>query len=188
MYGKFRQIAKFIEIVDHSIQSGALNKQQALSVLDVGSGKGYLTFALYDYLSGHWSSDVSITGVDTKSDVVALLQHGLFIEKQADLITDVARTLLLESRGYTVKIIEFVSSEHSMKNTLIVAEKSKGAAPEKLDEYLALRSHFGFESQRLEMLLRAWFKIKKRKYNESEKDFERKPGKRVEENPSQKAG
>jgi SAM-dependent methyltransferase len=234
MYGKFRQIAKFIEIVDHSIQSGALNKQQALSVLDVGSGKGYLTFALYDYLSRKWSSDVSITGVDTKGDVVALcnkiaknvgfehlefkaqnvesyisekvdmlvalhacdtatdealfqgithgaklifcapccqhevsaqlraiksadplLQHGLFIEKQADLITDVARTLLLESRGYTVKIIEFVSSEHSMKNTLIVAEKSKGAAPEKLDEYLALRSHFGFESQRLEMLLRA---------------------------------
>jgi hypothetical protein len=81
-----------------------------------------------------------------------LLQHGLFIEKQADLITDVARTLLLESRGYTVKIIEFVSSEHSMKNTLIVAEKSKGA-PEKLEEYLALKSQFGFKSQRLELLL-----------------------------------
>jgi len=83
-----------------------------------------------------------------------LLQHGLFIEKQADLITDVARTLLLESRGYTVKIIEFVSSEHSMKNTLIVAEKNDKDASEKLEEYLALKSQFGFKSQRLELLLK----------------------------------
>jgi len=232
MYGKFRQIAKFIEIVDHSLKRGTLDTSRPISVLDVGSGKGYLTFALYEYLSQKWSEDVAVTGVDTKGDVVALcnsiaqkvgfehlafkaeniegfsstsidilvalhacdtatdealfqgikheaklifcapccqhevssqirttksqnplLQHGLFIEKQADLITDVARTLLLESRGYTVKIVEFVSSEHSMKNTLIVAEKSGAAMPEKLDEYLALKSQFEFKNQRLETLL-----------------------------------
>ena len=232
MYGKFRQIAKFIEIVDHSIKRDVLDSKQPLSVLDVGSGKGYLTFALYDYLSKKWGETVDVVGVDTKGDVVTLcntvaqnvgfkhlefkhqnvesftsekvdmlvalhacdtatdealfqgikhdaklifcapccqhevssqlranetdnplLQHGLFIEKQADLITDVARTLLLESRGYTVKIVEFVSSEHSMKNTLIVAEKSAVATPAKSDEYLALKSQFGFKSQRLELLL-----------------------------------
>lgn len=232
MYGKYRQIAKFIEIVNHSIKAGALKSKSAVSVLDVGSGKGYLTFALYDYLSGKWPDAANVTGVDTKGDVVnlcnkvarnvnferlefkhtnienftsqkidmlvalhacdtatdealfqgikneaelifcapccqhevssqlraiktadPLLQHGLFIEKQADLITDVARTLLLESRGYTVKIIEFVSSEHSMKNTLIVAEKSGEAAPKKLEAYLALKEQFGFEAQRLETLL-----------------------------------
>ena len=48
MYGKFRQIAKFIEIVDHSITRDVLDLTKPLSVLDVGSGKGYLTFALYD--------------------------------------------------------------------------------------------------------------------------------------------
>lgn len=232
MYGKFRQIAKFIEIVDHSLKRDVLEANRSLSVLDVGSGKGYLTFALYEYLSKKLPNGAAVTGVDTKSDVVALcnkiakkvnfeklefknenietflshrvdmlvalhacdtatdealyqgiknkaalifcapccqhevsaqlragktesplLQHGLFIEKQADLITDVARTLLLESRGYTVKIIEFVSSEHSMKNTLIVAEKSSEAVQAKYDEYLALKSQFKFESQRLELLL-----------------------------------
>ena len=70
------------------------------------------------------------------------------------MITDVARTLLLESCGYAVKVVEFVSSEHSMKNTLIVAEKSATATPEKRDEYLALKSQFGFNEQRLEVLLR----------------------------------
>ena len=232
MYGKFRQIAKFIEIVDHSLKRDVFGSQPTLSVLDVGSGKGYLTFALYEYLSKKWHKGVSITGVDTKEDVVALcnkiaqqvnfeglafkhenieqftskdidilvalhacdtatdealfqgiknnaklifcapccqhevssqlralptnsplLQHGLFIEKQADLITDVARTLLLESRGYAVKIIEFVSSEHSMKNTLIVAEKNQAENSKSLAEYKALKTQFGFANHRLETLL-----------------------------------
>jgi len=232
MYGKYRQIAKFIEIVDHSLKGTALDPKRPVSVLDVGSGKGYLTFALYDYLSEKHPAGTNVIGVDTKEDVVnlcnkvakkvnfenlkfkhqniesftahnidmlvalhacdtatdealfqgikhdaklifcapccqhevssqlraiktadPLLQHGLFIEKQADLITDVARTLLLESRGYAVKIIEFVSSEHSMKNTLIVAEKGNKASTKSLDEYLALKTQFGFSDQRLETLL-----------------------------------
>ena len=49
MARKWKQINKFVEIF-----SGALDKidhqDQALQVVDFGSGKGYLTFALYDYL------------------------------------------------------------------------------------------------------------------------------------------
>ena len=52
-------MAMFIEIVDHSLKRDVLDTNHPLSVLDVGSGKGYLTFALYEYLSKKWQKDVS---------------------------------------------------------------------------------------------------------------------------------
>lgn len=45
---KYRQINKYIEIVDHLIRDFPTDKM--ITIADMGSGKGYLTFALYDHL------------------------------------------------------------------------------------------------------------------------------------------
>src|SRR5439155_1066315 len=51
MEAKYRQLNKFIEIVGHLLQSSPLKNVDAIRVMDMGCGKGYLTFALYDYLT-----------------------------------------------------------------------------------------------------------------------------------------
>src|SRR5205085_2675864 len=44
---KYRQINKFVEILDSLLRSSPLKDASSVSVLDMGSGKGYLTFATY---------------------------------------------------------------------------------------------------------------------------------------------
>ena len=48
MQDKFKQINKYVEIIDGILRN--LNLEQSIKVVDMGAGKGYLTFALYDYL------------------------------------------------------------------------------------------------------------------------------------------
>ncbi|WP_111860306.1 class I SAM-dependent methyltransferase [Acinetobacter sp. CFCC 10889] len=72
MARKWKQINKFVEIF-----SGALEKieqpKQALHVVDFGSGKGYLTFALYDYLAKH-KVQPQVTGVELNPKMVEFCQ------------------------------------------------------------------------------------------------------------------
>ncbi len=234
MYSKFRQIAKFIEIVDSALKGINLSSQHPLQVVDIGAGKGYLTFALYEYLTKNQTKQPHITGIDRKADMVSLCnaaaersrfeglsfqcsdvevhktggidilialhacntatdeaifqgisakaeliicapccqheiapqlnlqgtdlaplsRHGLFKQRQSDLVTDIVRTLLLESAGYSVKVIEFISSEHTAKNIMIVGTKSdkvdRGSA---LAQYQAFKQAFGFKTHRLGVLL-----------------------------------
>jgi len=63
---KFRQINKFIEIVE----SVSANIDENAHILDFGCGKSYLTFALYYYLNVVLNKNVKITGIDLKEDVV----------------------------------------------------------------------------------------------------------------------
>ena len=54
MGDKYKQINKFIEIIDGLLKNEkVLLEKEALKVVDMGAGKGYLTFALYDYLKNH---------------------------------------------------------------------------------------------------------------------------------------
>lgn len=69
---KWRQINKFVEIVASLIDNSRLKDKNELRVVDMGSGKGYLTFALYDYLTTTRGIDVSITGVDARKELVEL--------------------------------------------------------------------------------------------------------------------
>jgi hypothetical protein len=226
---KFRQINKYIEIID------ALIRQQALPsdahIVDMGSGKGYLTFALYDYLHHQMNWGISMTGIELRSNLVefcndlankseyqqleflskdihdyhpekinmlialhacdiatdiaiakgiqadaeiivvapcchkqvrkamkhenelsAVLKHGILEERQAELITDGIRALLLEAHGYQTKVFEFISTEHTSKNLMITAVKSKpkeGA----LAQVQAIKKQFGIEFHYLEKLL-----------------------------------
>jgi len=52
------------------------------------------------------------------------LRHGIFLERQAEFVTDALRALLLECAGYRVKVFEFVSTEHTAKNLMIAATKT----------------------------------------------------------------
>ena len=80
------------------------------------------------------------------------LSHGIMKERMAEWLTDAIRVLLLESKGYKTKIMEFISSEHTSKNLLITAEKAK-ARPEALAEVAALKEQYGIDEHYLEKLI-----------------------------------
>ena len=50
-----------------------------------------------------------------------LLQHGVHLGQEAEMVTDSLRALLLEAAGYEARIFEFVSLEHTNKNKMILA-------------------------------------------------------------------
>ena len=233
MYSKYRQICRFVELFVERIERTQAVKQKRIKVLDIGSGKGYLTFAMYDQLTKA-GLDPKIDGVDTRSDMVDLcnaaaqksgfenlafhnmkaedfvqgyydaivalhacdtatddalfygirsksklivcapccqhevlmdlqkseassrkfISHGLFLQKQADLITDNSRVMLLRSQGYQVDVIDFVSTEHTQKNTLITAVKKGKPSLDRFHEYEAYKREFGFGGIKLEALMR----------------------------------
>jgi protein-L-isoaspartate O-methyltransferase len=233
---KYKQINHYIELLAPLLKK--LSAQEALHVVDMGAGKGYLTFALYDYLTHVCNMNATIVGVEYRKDLVqlcntiatqcnmaqlsfaqgsineyttpnisvlialhacdtatddaiykgikagaqlivvapcchkqiriamekstttneldTLLKHGIFMERQAEMITDTLRGLLLEYSGYTTKIMQFISDAHTPKNIMIVAEKkSKTDAQlnEILNKIIALKNYFGIDIHYLEQLL-----------------------------------
>lgn len=53
-----------------------------------------------------------------------VLKYGLLKERISALLTDGIRANLLESRGYSTQILEFIDMEHTPKNLLIRAVKN----------------------------------------------------------------
>ena len=234
---KFRQINKMVEIFAPLIQAipGDVPK-----IVDMGAGKGYLTFALYDYLVNVAKRPVEMVGVEYRAELVELcneiarqsgfdglrfeqgsiidydasgadavialhacdtatddaifkgissgaslitvapcchkqirrqmeahpnststldflLRHGTFLERQAEMVTDGLRSLLLEQHGYKTKVFEFISDAHTPKNVLIVAEKQNKPADtqEVADKIAATKAFFGIDYHHLERLLSA---------------------------------
>lgn len=235
MSAKFKQICKFVEIIDAQLRAAPLGERSVLRIADIGSGKGYLTFALYDHLTRQMQLDAKVVGIEQRDDLVRLcnqvseqsalsglrfqtsraeeaglerldvlialhacntatdaaifqgVRHGaalivcapcchqelapqlaianaelaplarfgLMKQRQAELVTDTARALLLEAVGYKVNVFEFISTEHTDKNVMIAAVKSDHAnAAAALASYAGLKSCFGFQLQKLELLLR----------------------------------
>jgi len=106
MEAKFRQINKFVEVLEHLMteaglvtgnQSGGGRRKEALSasesgarnsessqalltpaapdelrVVDMGCGKGYLTFATYDWLQRRGWRSATVRGIESRPDLVAL--------------------------------------------------------------------------------------------------------------------
>ncbi len=204
MTDKFRQIQKFAELLSHlsgeAFPPGTGSADAPLRVADMGSGKGYLTFAVASLLG----TRALVRGVEVRPELVALcnkvatdhglathlqfvagaitqtpldhcdilialhacdtatddalargvaagarllvvapccqkelrrqlkappvlagaLRHGIFQERQAEFVTDALRALLLEYAGYSTKVFEFISTEHTAKNLMIAAVKS----------------------------------------------------------------
>jgi SAM-dependent methyltransferase len=72
-YDKFRQINRFVEFIDDALAH--LPKDRPVRILDFGSGKSYLTFALYHYLRVEKGLDLRVTGLDLKKEVIEECQR-----------------------------------------------------------------------------------------------------------------
>lgn len=197
-YDKFKQINRFVEFIDDALKYLPQNRQ--IKILDFGSGKSYLTFALYHYLHIEKGLNIRVTGLDLKKDVInmcdqiakdlkydnldfkvgdigdyadeekvdmvvtlhacdvatdlalakavkwgaqvilsvpccqhelrnqldapeldIMLKHGFIKEQFSAIATDSLRAELLNLVGYETQLLEFISMEHTPKNTLIRA-------------------------------------------------------------------
>jgi SAM-dependent methyltransferase len=67
-YNKFKQINRFLEMVDDLYKGIAPG--ESLHAVDFGCGKSYLTFALYHYFKNIKKIDIEITGIDLKQEVI----------------------------------------------------------------------------------------------------------------------
>ena len=72
-YDKFRQINRFIEFIDDALAH--LPQDRTVRILDFGSGKSYLAFALYHYLRIEKGLDLRVTGLDLKKEVIEECQQ-----------------------------------------------------------------------------------------------------------------
>ncbi|MDR9502550.1 MAG: SAM-dependent methyltransferase [Desulfurivibrionaceae bacterium] len=72
MARKWKQINKFIEVLDHALASSNLPPKERLQVVDFGSGKGYLTFAMEEHLRRRLGLAAQVTGVELREDLVLL--------------------------------------------------------------------------------------------------------------------
>lgn len=74
-----------------------------------------------------------------------ILKHGIFKARQADLLTDGLRCLLLEAAGYSVTAQEYVSPVETPKNLLIKAYKDSNRSEEAKNEYFRLKEMLNVE-------------------------------------------
>ena len=244
MSRKWKQINKFVEVFASALQASRLldagtdapAAQRAVRVVDFGAGKGYLTFAVHDYLLQQPGIHAQVTGVELRPVMVRLghavvaqlglvglrfdegdvrsravqpidvmialhacdtatdhaihlglrggaavilcspcchkelrpqllsphplrpiLQHGVHLGQQAEMLTDGLRAMLLDACGYDTQVFEFVALEHTQKNKMILAVKR--AQPRPADAVWAqiddIKAFYGIRDQCLEALLRA---------------------------------
>ena len=229
MQHKFKQIYKYAEIVESLVKP--MKFDGTVHIADMGAGKGYLTFALYELLTQKLNMSVDIKGVEIRPDLVlkineiiesnhlkglefvessiqdfhpekldvlialhacntatddaiasgiragaelivcapcchkqirqemersgrydAITRYGIFLERQAVMITDTIRALILEYFGYKTQVMEFIEMEHTPKNVLLVGRKtSKEPDKAKITQQIAdLKAQYGIRKHYLE--------------------------------------
>jgi hypothetical protein len=89
------------------------------------------------------------------SVLAPMLQHGIHLGQEAEMVTDSLRALLLEAHGYQTKVFEFISLEHTSKNKMILATKRKQAKDpsQVLAQIATIKQFYGIEQHCLEQLL-----------------------------------
>jgi hypothetical protein len=230
MADKHRQIHKFVEILSHLAAAAPFAPNRPLQIADMGCGKGYLTFATYDYFNLVAGRPAHVQGIEAREDLAQLcngvaratkreqlaftsgtidsaqldaldvlialhacdtatddalgrgikagaalivvapccqkelraqlraapvlapaLKHGIFQERHAEFATDALRALLLEWAGYDAKVFEFISTEHTAKNTMITATKRAGPGRDQASaaKVRELAAFYGIKTQAL---------------------------------------
>lgn len=76
----------------------------------------------------------------------SITQHGILLERQAEILTDTIRSLILEEYGYRTDIFEFVSTEHTSKNLMIRAVYT-GNKKDNRNKIYQLMQTFGLSKQ-----------------------------------------
>jgi hypothetical protein len=71
MADKLRQVERFVEILGHLVDGCALRDAKSVRVCDMGSGKGYLTFATHEFFRARGFA-AEVTGVEQRADMVEL--------------------------------------------------------------------------------------------------------------------
>ena len=234
MSRKWKQINKFIEIFSQALEQSPLKNDDTMQVVDFGSGKGYLTFALHDYLRSTLHNQSQVTGVELRESLASLcnkaattlehhglnfvcgdvkthapkhtdvmialhacdiatdyaihygiranasiimcspcchkqirpqmqapaivkpmLKYGVHLGLEAEMITDSLRALLLEAHGYSTKVFEFISLEHTNKNKMILAIKKTAVTDntELLKQIAEIKAFYSISEHCLEQLL-----------------------------------
>ena len=76
MGDKFRQIERFVDLLASAFHESRLDAAGAgaepVTVCDMGSGKGYLTFAAYDYFARVEKMGARITGIEAREELVTI--------------------------------------------------------------------------------------------------------------------
>ena len=249
MQHKFKQICKYVEIVDGVMKNVKFDGK--IRIADMGAGKGYLTFALYEYLTQRCKYDIEMEGVEIRPDLVMkineiikesnlkdfrfvessidsyqlsavscqqpiansqqptansqldvlialhacntatddaiikgieygakliicapcchkqirqemekskvvdpITRYGIFLERQAVMITDAIRALIMEYYGYKTQVMEFIEMEHTPKNILLVGRKSDAPVDKEaiLKQIEELKKQYGIEKHYLEKI------------------------------------
>ena len=85
----------------------------------------------------------------------AITRYGIFMERQAVMITDTIRALMMEYYGYKTQVMEFIEMEHTPKNVLLVGRKTD-KEPDKLmisKTISDLKRRYGIQNHYLETIL-----------------------------------
>jgi hypothetical protein len=84
-----------------------------------------------------------------------VLQHGIHLGQEAEMITDGLRALFLEANGYDTKVFEFISLEHTSKNKMILAQKRRTPRDNSkvLQQIKGIKEFYNIQEHCLEQLL-----------------------------------
>ena len=118
---------------------------------DIAIAKGIQAGARYIMASPCCHKQVrnSMTPVNVLSPI---LSHGILAERQAEILTDGIRALLMEAHGYRTQVFEFISTEHTSKNLMITGVKGEPNAKAK-EQVAQLKEFFGLKYHCLEKIL-----------------------------------
>lgn len=74
------------------------------------------------------------------NELEPIIKHGVFKARFADILTDGIRSLILETQGYKVSVVEYISPLETPKNLLIRAFKTSDKNRDAIEEYRRLKA------------------------------------------------
>ena len=94
--------------------------------------------------------------MERSGKVDAITRYGIFLERQAVMVTDTIRALVMEYFGYKTQVMEFIEMEHTPKNVLLVGRKTDKPVNREaiLLQIKQLKAQYGIREHFLETVLK----------------------------------